>query len=511
MVARLIKCDDQGEVRLYEDDANGADYVAHKAVASVTSTYSVSWPGAPPGSELFVKLDAAGLISFAAGASGTLDEAYDSGGAGAGRIITADTGPVEAAGAGGFLASHSAPVYGLETTGAELNYRLTAGQTAGILEIQVGDADGDISDDTFSPGLALDGTNLRLGLGTVAPGTLAHFLAPAATAAKLTLEAPATLDASVIFTEDATARWELGYDDSAGGLVIGRLSFSNPAIFCEDTTGDVGIGEVVPDARLHVTSGANLVSLTESTTTTARLGLRASGSTNENQVGVQATGDNLELFAAGAVSLIVGASGSVTPTGGVLTVVGQVFVDQGGNATGLIVDSEAVGDFALLDLRAVDATTAGDIRFSGSARTVDPSTADFADIWLNPSETRLKVQAAAGQVRTLVSRFGHSWGPSAIATISVGSAAAGAATVILAAESGTADDLDSLSGGAVGLVAGDTVVLRADTGDTITVKHNTGNIHLDGSTDKVLVNGNQLMLIYDGTDWRQLTPMMVLP
>jgi len=27
----------------------------------------------------------------------------------------------------------------------------------------------------------------------------------------------------------------------------------------------------------------------------------------------------------------------------------------------------------------------------------------------------------------------------------------------------------------------------------------------------VLVNGNQLMLIYDGTDWRQLTPMMVLP
>jgi len=93
----------------------------------------------------------------------------------------------------------------------------------------------------------------------------------------------------------------------------------------------------------------------------------------------------------------------------------------------------------------------------------------------------------------------------------VESAPAGAATVILAAESGTAADLDSLSGGAVGLVAGDTVVLRADVGDTITVKHNTGNIHLDGSADKALVNGNQLMLIYDGTDWRQLTPMMVLP
>ena len=59
-------------------------------------------------------------------------------------------------------------------------------------------------------------------------------------------------------------------------------------------------------------------------------------------------------------------------------------------------------------------------------------------------------------------------------------------------------------------IAGDLVVLEADTGDTITVKHNVGNIHLDGAADKVLVNGNKFTLMFNGTDWEQLTPMMVL-
>jgi hypothetical protein len=80
------------------------------------------------------------------------------------------------------------------------------------------------------------------------------------------------------------------------------------------------------------------------------------------------------------------------------------------------------------------------------------------------------------------------------------------------AESGPgADDLDTINGGGTLFVEGDVVIFKAGTGDTITLKHNTGNIHLDGSADKVLVNGNHLAVRYNGTDWEQLTPMMVLP
>lgn len=86
-------------------------------------------------------------------------------------------------------------------------------------------------------------------------------------------------------------------------------------------------------------------------------------------------------------------------------------------------------------------------------------------------------------------------------TISTGAAAvtvpaAGIANVILAAESGTADDLTSFSG----LSNGCFVVVRADAGDTITVK-TSGNISTGGLGDAVLVGDDKhfLLFVYDGT------------
>lgn len=358
MAARVITLDDQGEVRLREDAANGSDYVGHKAAASVTSTYSVEWPGAPPGSELFMKMDASGVVSFAAGASGTIDEAYDSGGAGAGRIITADAGPVEAAGAGGFLASHSAPVYGLETTGVERNYRLTAGQTAGILEIQVGDADGDISDDTFDALFSLDGANGRLGIGTATPLTLAHFIALAGTDATLVLQAPGTRDASVAFAEGGVTRFTFGYDDSAGGLVVGRLSFANPAVFVEDTTADIGIGTVTPGAKLDVLQAAN-----------------------ESALLINKTG-------AGA--------GTVLDLENDGTGIG-LLIDQDGNGIALDIDSEATGNPLIRLVPA--ANTRGTISITGAA--TDPSGPVVGDIWYNSAEGHLRYLDQSARILNL--------------------------------------------------------------------------------------------------------------
>lgn len=314
---------DQGQLICREAKGNGTSAVTLKAPASLAANIDFILPTVLPAAQEFLSIDSSGQLSTSAGASGTIDEAYDSGGAGAGRIATTDTGPLEAAGAGGFLASHSAPVYGLETTGVgEYNFRLTAGQTTDILEIQRGDQDADISNDTFDALFALDGVNRRLGINTAAPLTLAHLLSPSGDA-KLTIQAPIGTDASVIFNENSTARFELGYDDSAGGFVIGRLSFTNPALFVEDTTGDVGIGELVPDAKLHVNDSAASVVKVESTVAGVRIVLVDSTTSDDTKVGLQATGDDLELVAAGAVSLTVGAAGLLTAAAWNIPATGQ--------------------------------------------------------------------------------------------------------------------------------------------------------------------------------------------
>jgi len=66
----------------------------------------------------------------------------------------------------------------------------------------------------------------------------------------------------------------------------------------------------------------------------------------------------------------------------------------------------------------------------------------------------------------------------------------------IAAESGTAGDLDTLTlTGAPRLI-----VLQADTGDTITVKHSTDNIELNGAVDFELSGDKTLALFWDGTN-----------
>ena len=91
-------------------------------------------------------------------------------------------------------------------------------------------------------------------------------------------------------------------------------------------------------------------------------------------------------------------------------------------------------------------------------------------------------------------------------TLSSGAVTATQTSHIIAAETGTEDDLDTIT------AVGDTtfVVVQADSGDTITVKHGTGNISLNGGQD-ILVSGSiTLMLYYDGTNWSDLAPQPTL-
>ena len=72
--------------------------------------------------------------------------------------------------------------------------------------------------------------------------------------------------------------------------------------------------------------------------------------------------------------------------------------------------------------------------------------------------------------------------------------------IVLAAESGTADTLDTLT--VSDATAGDIVVLVSDTGDTITV--DDANIDL-GAATRAIAPGGSLTVRYDGTSWVEVT------
>ena len=72
--------------------------------------------------------------------------------------------------------------------------------------------------------------------------------------------------------------------------------------------------------------------------------------------------------------------------------------------------------------------------------------------------------------------------------------------VVLAAESSTADQLDTLT--ITGVIAGDIVTLVADTGDTITI--DDANIDLGAGT-RAIAPGGSLVLRYDGSGWTEVS------
>jgi hypothetical protein len=90
-------------------------------------------------------------------------------------------------------------------------------------------------------------------------------------------------------------------------------------------------------------------------------------------------------------------------------------------------------------------------------------------------------------------------GAPSVVTILSGVATITTGFVALAAESGTTDQLDTLT--LAGAGAGDIVLLVPDPGDTITV--DDANIDL-GAATRVMAPGGCLALRYDGTSWGEL-------
>lgn len=92
---------------------------------------------------------------------------------------------------------------------------------------------------------------------------------------------------------------------------------------------------------------------------------------------------------------------------------------------------------------------------------------------------------------------------STILTLATGAVTATQGNHIVAAESGTADDLDTINRNFTDIPSTyyPFLMIKADTGDTITVKHNTGNIYLYSLADVTLTGEQTLFLWWNGTKW----------
>lgn len=81
--------------------------------------------------------------------------------------------------------------------------------------------------------------------------------------------------------------------------------------------------------------------------------------------------------------------------------------------------------------------------------------------------------------------------------------------VIVAAQTGTTDNLATLNIDSTLLMPDgytEVILLKADTGDTITVKHGTGNIYLASASDFTLTGEKTLMLVRMGgtSNWNDI-------
>lgn len=293
-----------GLLRFLEDTANGTSAVTLQSPAALAGDVAMTLLDALPGGTEFLQIDAAGVWSTTPTVGLTLDQAYDFGGAGAGRIINANAGPVEINGQGLLLAPTSRIVW--ETDVSSFNYRTIA--QLDRFDIEFGDQDDDASDDVFNTFLTLSrnsGSN-RIGLNTNTPSDLLHLIDDGSNPARIRLQTNvAAVDISIMLLEQTNPRWEFGYDDSANGFVIGRLTFANPVFFIADTTGRVGVGTV--------SLGANRM---EILTSGDEVGLKIDTSGNDQEVTLDLVPDIVSLHQHGDIAFGQRAANPVNPISG---------------------------------------------------------------------------------------------------------------------------------------------------------------------------------------------------
>lgn len=529
-MGRNIDFTDQGIGKFFEPLGGGTSAVSVKAPA-LAADIDVLWLNALPGVTSVLTITAAGQIGTSVG-GGSLDQAYDFGGAGAGRAITADTGGVSitsplasgnvaleltqadnfaclqvtksVGGAGSvMLLTNAGTGIGIDVVqnGAGIGIRITQNGVADAMQIvQTQDDNGlFISKAGLGGGDALVISNLGTSSGIAVDQ---DGDGPAIS----TDSAAASTIASILVVNNGTGPGEritqvgdaIGLDIAKTGAGVGQaLKIDN------DGTG-VGfhlIQDGVARAML-IDQNANEDALRIENG--GKVGIDLQHSSGSAGIIVDCFGAGspaLQLSVPGGANRVVvratqGANASnAFELNNAGTGIG-LDIDQTGNAVALEVDSEATGN-PLINLLSLNANTRGDIRFQG--RTSDASGPLFGDLWYNTSSERLRIQLDATHDATIASNYQARFGPIDTITIATGVANITGSHTVLAAETGVTDTMSTITP-APAQEIGDCFLFRSDTGDTITLDE-AGNMKLNGS-DIVLSNPNDsAVLMWSGANY----------
>ena len=158
-----------------------------------------------------------------------------------------------------------------------------------------------------------------------------------------------------------------------------------------------------------------------------------------------------------------------------------IFINQDGNGVGLSIDSEATGQ-PLIELAPITGNSRGDIAF-GTVRIASPTSPSQGDIWYDGTLERLEIRMGGATLNyPIATRFGAGYGALLDLTISSGAVSASARRHRINAETGTSDILDTINSSPQAQ-PGDTLVIQAASGDTITVSTTLGNIRLNNNAN----------------------------
>lgn len=511
-VVRIQELRGRGELRLF--GTSGNNYLSHRAPATVTGSYDITWPAAAPAGDRIMQVSAAGVISFIAAGGGTLDNSYNFGGAGAGRLITADTGAFEV---------------NVPAAGGNVGVVIDQDDDFKALDITkdgvgVGDAIAVLNSGT-GRGLFLDQDGAAAALEIDQDGAAVAFIINQASAnAAISVTQAGAANALAIAAGGAVAIGVTQGNDF-GALLITKTGLGiGDCIAVEndgtgrglflDQDGDgpaLVIDQDGDNVAFDLNQAANFVALK---VVKAGVGAGDAVSIENNGTGkglfINQDGDALGCHidqSGDAAALFVGKSSSGSQRCVEFDNNGpgqDLILNQDGNGIALDIDSEATSQ-PLISLAPVTGNTRGDIAF-GTARIADPASPAEGDLWYDGTLERLKIATSSGD-RDVASNYGPGMGLRSTRTVATGVLTIISGYVNVAAESGTTDDVVTITSATPVANVGDRIILTADAGDTITVKHGTGNVSLDGSADKVLTEGDVLELLKqtDGPEsWSQV-------
>lgn len=573
-MGRDVDYRNQGVAQFFEARANGVNIIGLRAPAVVAANIDIELLATLPGSTQVLTISSTGQMGTTPIGAGDLDDSYDFPTPGAGRTITADSGAVAitvpvAGGNDGLIVDQNDDFIGIEVTkdgaGAGSGVKVTnAGTGLGVEVIQNGVAVGfQVTQNAAAVGLAVIQNAIAVGLTVVQN----------AAAIGLTVTQNAVADAAqIIQTQNDNAlfiqKTAVGGGDA---LVVQNLGTGDGVSIDQDAVGfaldiDVAVASTAAAVRvvnagtgpgvlidqdgvaiaLDVDQGANAIGvrinksaagagvalsiINAGTATGLALAQNGTGRAFDitkisAELAVLVTtlgGQGIQINSpSGGVPFFIDQDGNdtalfvdcaaVSTSAGLLVIhagTGEAcFLDQNGNGAALVIDSEATGE-ALINLFPITGNSRGDIAF-GAARSADPATPSEGDIWYNNTTLRLMLKNSSAQLRGFGGRFGPEFGPEVSQGIVGGVVTPTRGNLQVTSQSGPNDDLDTLTA-PTDILIGDEIRLRTNVTDNITVKHNTGNIRLDANVDKTLTNRNRLTLMWDGTDWVQVGPLVTM-